>query len=281
MSPWLRNTLQIELAPDQVNLGRTEWKLTLRGMRASMTNRRFPVVAGDEFSSSPWKGALRALVKALPIHAGHPAHVRVILSSRLVRHVLVPWSDALSDADEETAFARHCFDKVYGEAAAQWELRLSPDRDGAPMLASAVDAGLLCALRDVFDASEVRLDSIQPNLMAVYNDFQRSLRNRSAWLALVEPGNLVLALRHQGKWVWVHSQRIDAGWREALKLILERQAYLTDPAISAREVFVWASGRSDIRLPEDERWQFLPLAPQAPHGIASADQERFPMAMEG
>lgn len=281
MSPWPRNTLKIEFAPDQVNLVHTEWKLTLRGRRASMTNQRFPAVAGDESSSSSWKGALRALEKALPIHVGHPAHVCVILSSRLVRHVLVPWSDALGDADEELAFARHCFDKVYGEAAAQWELRLSPDRNGVPMLASAVDAGLLCALRDAFDAAEVRLDSIQPNLMAVYNDYRRLLRNRSAWLALVEPGNLVLALRHQGKWVRIRSQRIDSGWRDELKLILEREAYLTDPAVAARDVFVWASGRGDIRLPEDERWQFLQLAPRPPHGLASTDQGRFPMAMEG
>lgn len=281
MSPWLRNTLKIELAPDQVTLVRTEWKLTLRGRRASMTNQRFPAVAGDEPSSSPWKGALRALEKALPIHAGHPAHVSAILSSRLVRHVLVPWSDALSDADEETAFARHCFDRVYGEAAAQWELRLSPDRDGAPMLASAVDAGLLCALRETFDAAEVRLDSIQPNLMAVCNDYRRPLRNRGAWLALVEPGNLVLALRHQGKWVRIRSQRIDSGWREALKLILERETYLTDPAVAARDVFVWASGRGDIRLPEDARWQFLLLAPPPSHGLAPTDQGRFPLAIEG
>jgi hypothetical protein len=281
VSLWLRNTLQIELAPDQVNLVHTERKLTLRGMRNASRNQLLFSAAGAESGSAPWSGALQALEKALPTEAGRPDQVCVILSSRLVRHVLVPWSDALSDTEEELAFARHCFDKVYGEAAAQWELRLSPDRDRAPMLASAVDAGLLGALHRAFDAAGVRLDSIQPNLMAVYNDYRRLLRNRSAWLALVEPGYLTLALLHQGRWVRIRSQRIDSGWRKSLSLILEREMYLADPAVAARDVFVWASGMNDVSLPEDERWQFQLLSSRPRHGLAPADQGRFLAAMEG
>lgn len=279
MSLLRTKTLQVELAPDQVSLIHTERRLTLRGVRTTRSNERLAAMGGED--AAPWRGAVQALETALPAHAGRPSHVRVILSSRLVRYVLVPWSDALSDAEEEAAFARHCFDRTYGEAAAQWDVRVSGERDGVPMLASAVDAALPGALREVFAAAGVRLDSIQPNLMAVYNDYRRRLQGRHAWLALLEPGSLCLALLHQGRWVRVRSMRIGSAWRAELALILEREAYLTGPEAAARDVFVGASGLGDVKLPENDGWQFHLLAPGRRHGAAPADAGRFLVAAEG
>lgn len=279
MSPWRRNTLEVELAPDQANLLHRERGLTLRGLRTTLRNERLPAVAGND--GEAWRGAVQALQAALPAHAGRPAQVRVILSNRLVRYALVPWSAALSDAAEEAAFARHCFERVHGEAAAQWELRVSAGGDGAPMLASAVDARLLDALREVFAGAGVRLDSIQPRLMAVCNEYRRRLQGRHAWLALLEPGSLCLALLQQGRWVRVRSLRIGPGWRVELALLLAREAYLGDPAAAARDVFVWVGGLGEVSLPETGRWQFHLLAAPSQHGIAPADAAGALAAMEG
>lgn len=268
MSLLQTDTLQVELAPDQVNLVHSERRLTLRGMRTTVWNEWLAAAAAGP-EEAPWRGALQALATALPAQAGRAARARVILSNRLVRYVLVPWSDALGDAGEEAAFARHCFERLYGEAAAQWELRVSDERDGLPRLASAVDAALPGALRDVFAAAGVRLDSIQPSLMAVYNDYRRRLRGRHAWLALLEPGSVSLALLQQGRWVRVRSMRIGPGWRVELAQILEREAYLADPEAAARDVFLWASGLGDVKLPETDRWQFHLLAPEARDGTAT------------
>lgn len=269
MSLLQTDTLQVELAPDQVNLVHSERRLTLRGMRTTVWNEWLAAAAAGP-EAAPWRGAVEALAKALPSRAGHAARARVVLSNRLVRYVLVPWSDALGSAEEEAAFARHCFERVYGEAAAQWELRVSDARDGAPKLASAVDAALPGALRETFATAGVRLDSIQPGLMAVCNDYRRRLRGRHAWLALLEPGNLVLALLDRGRWVRVRSMRIGPGWRVELAQVLEREAYLADPDAAARDVFLWASGLGDVKLPENDRWQFHLLAPAARPGSAPA-----------
>jgi hypothetical protein len=275
------STLQVELAPDQVNLASTERRLTLRGMRTTVRNEWLAAAAAGQ-DAAPWRGAVQALETALADPAGRPARARVILSSRLVRYVLVPWSDAIGDVEEETAFARHCFERVYGEAAAQWELRVSEARDGMPRLASAVDAALPGALREVFAAAGMSLDSIQPNLMAVCNDYRRRLRGRRhAWVALLEPGHLCLALLHRGRWERVRNMRIGPGWRVELAQILEREAYLADPQAVAREVFLWASGVGDVKLPENDRWQFHLLAPKPRHGTAPADEGSLLMAAEG
>jgi hypothetical protein len=268
--------LQVELAPDRVQIVQTRRRLTLRGVRRSARRESLAVVAAGP-DAAPWRGAVQALAAALPAHAG-PA--QVILANRLVRYALVPWSDAVADAAEEMAFARHCFERVYGEAAAHWDVRMSEDGDGVPKLACAVDAALPGALREMFAAAEVRLDSIEPNLMAVYNDYRRRLRGRHAWLAMLEPGNLCLALLHQGRWARVRSMRIGPGWRVELAQILEREAYLADPDAAAREVFLWASGLGNVELPENDRWQFHLLARKRT-GAAPADEAGLLMAAEG
>lgn len=269
MSLLQTDRLQVELAPDQVNLVHSERRLTLRGMRTTTWSEWLAAAAAGP-EAAPWRGAVEALATALPSQAEHAARARVVLSNRLVRYVLVPWSDALSGAQEEAAFARHCFERMYGETAAQWELRVSDARDGTPRLASAVDPALLGALREAFAAAGVRLDSIQPGLMAVCNDYRRRLRGRHAWLALLEPGNLLLALLDRGRWVRVRSMRIGPGWRVELAQVLEREAYLADPEAAARDVFLWASGLGDVKLPENDRWQFHLLAPAARPGSAPA-----------
>ena len=267
MSRWQTDRLLVELAPDQVNLIRSERRLTLRGLSTTTWNEWLAAaVAGPE--AAPWQGAVQALATVLPSHAGHAARARVVLSNRLVRYALVPWSDALGGAEEEIAFARHNFERVYGEAAAQWALRVSDARDGTPKLASAVDAALPDALRETFAAAGVRLDSIQPVLMAVCNDYRSRLRGRHAWLALLEPGHLVLALLDRGNWARVRSLRIGPGWRVELARILEREAYLGGPEAAARDVFLWASGMDDVKLPENDRWQFHLLAQAASPGSA-------------
>ena len=278
MSPLRTRTLLVELAPDQVNLAFWERRLTLRGLRTTVAREWLPA-APTGADAAPWRGAVQALEQALAVLAVRPVRARVVLSSRLVRYALVPWSDALVGVDEEAAFARHCFERVYGEAAADWELRVSDEPDGAPKLASAVDAALPGALRDVFAAAGIWLESIQPSLMAVCNAHRRRLRGRHAWLALVEPGTLCLALRDRGRWVRVRSVRIGPGWRAELVQALAREAYLVEPDAAAGDVFLWACGLSDVALPEDARWRFHLLA--SPPPATPAASGRLLLAAEG
>ena len=54
---------------------------------------------------------------------------------------------------EELALARFHFAKVHGERANGWDIRVGAGARGAPRLASAVDAGLIEALRARFPAA--------------------------------------------------------------------------------------------------------------------------------
>lgn len=280
MSPWPRKELRVVMCPDRMTLLPVRRTLTLRGLRHSIHDPHtlsFPTAT----EAQPWGPALLALETALQSVAKGPAAVRVVLSNRFVRYAVVPWRAGLANAQEDLSYARHCFTKVYGKAASQWEMRLSRQPAEMPRVASAVDPDLLEGLRSVCQRSGVSLRSIQPHLMAAFNGARGQLRQRSAWLALPEPGHLCLALLHNGHWLRVRNLRIEGAWREQLPPILEREAFLADDPAVPHEVYVGTLDAGDPVLPEVGPWQFHALTPGPAADAAAVPGAHLIMATAG
>jgi hypothetical protein len=275
----LHSELRVVFSPDQVTLLQVQRTLTWRGLRRT-THDVYSVPCDSANGPQPWRAALLELETALPGYADGKTAATVILSNHFLRYALVPWRAGLADAEEELSSARHCFAKVYGKAAQQWDLRLSQEAPGMPRLASAVDTDLLDSLRGVFDGAGIPLRSIQPHLMAAINGVRGRLRH-SAWFALLEPGNLCLALLQQGRWSRVRSLRTDRAWREELPMILEREAVLADDPAVPHEVYVWSAESDDAALPEIDPWQFHALGPGLVSGAMAAQGRHLATAMAG
>jgi hypothetical protein len=149
-----------------------------------------------------------------------PCRVTVVLSNPLVRYAVVPWSEGLDTPEEEEAYVRHHFSKVYGERAREWELRASEGAPGAPRLASAVDRGLVEAIKAVFPAGgKAKLVSVQPQLMSAFNEWRGAIPAEGAWLVLAEPGRACVALHGRAGWAGVVNGK--GAWLE----LLERERY--------------------------------------------------------
>ena len=220
MSRWSpKRELGIVVCPGQVTLLMMQRKMGWHGLRRTVHDA-YRLPCNSASGVQPWRAALQELETALPGYAGGKVSARVILSNHFVRYALVPWRDELADDEEEFAFTRHCFTRIYGDNAQRWELRLSQQGRVASRLASATDTELLDTLRAMFDRAGIALQSVQPHLMAAFNGFRGRLGKRSAWLALLESGNLCLALVHQGSWQRVRSLRIGNAWQAELPLIL-------------------------------------------------------------
>lgn len=262
MSPWQRKELRVVVCPGQVALWPVRRVLTARGLREEIEDPHI-VYCDSAGCTTPWGAALHSLETLLLCFFadGKTAGAVVVISNHFLRYALVPWRADLVDAEEDMSFVRHCFDKVYGKSARQWELRLSQEAPEMPRLATAVDLELLDGLRAVFDSVGIPLRSIQPRLMASFNRFRSTLQQRDAWLALLEPGNLCLALLQHGRWSRVRSLRMDSAWREELPWILEREAYLADDPAVPHDVYVWSAELGDTALPSNEPWQFHALGP--------------------
>jgi hypothetical protein len=197
-----RERLRVRLSPGEV----------LAGGRS--------IACDPALGSEPWQGAL-ATLKAF--EWTERCEVTAVLSNHFVRYVVVPWSDALSNAAEEQAYLRHHFAKIHGERAKSWTTRASEDRRGIPRLASAIDTALLEELKAAFP-------------------------REGAWLVLAEPERACLAMYKEGGWRSVQNAKGD--WLA----LLERERF----RLHEVPELVLLSGAAAPK--ESQGWQFRELA---------------------
>lgn len=281
MLPLFRDELRIVLAPEQVVLMRLAWIFTKRGPAWRVEAKTIVDCSPAAIGEAPWGAPIKTIETELPRLLERKTVAKVILSNHFMRYTLVPWSETLSDPVEEEAYALHCFRQLFGADTEQWELRLSPQRAGLPQLASAVDKRLLAALRGVFEGNGVALKSIQPRLMAAYNNSRLTLWKQSVWFVLYEPGCLCLALLQHGCWSSVRTMRVGSDWRNTLALLIDREAYLAAPNADTKMVFLWAPELEMEDMPESGRWQIQKLKLVLHPSLVPEYEGRYAMALGG
>lgn len=258
MSLLSRNQLDIVLYPKQISLLRGERKLSLRGYETEVYARRLVDCETPADGEMPWHQSIRKLEMTLPTFIGFKPEVNVTLSNQFVQYLLVPWVDKMSD-EEEMVFAQQCFREIYGDVVDSWSVRVSPSRVGVASLASAVDTRLLEELRGSLEQMGLDIKSIQPHLMDAFNSCQSTLDGRNAWVALLEPGNLCLAVLRKGQLVWIRKLPIGEAWREELSAILQREAYLADTGVEVNEVLLWSPLLQNLDIQAVGRWKIVQL----------------------
>ena len=274
MLPSWRDEVYIALCPDRVILARVT-----RRWRPRVTDRQVVRCAGH--GSAEWKTCAEALQRTLPEARWKDADATVIVSSHFVRYALVPWSKELAGEDEKLAWVRHHFGELYGEAAAGAEYRWSEDRPDAPCLASAVEAEFLAQVRRAFEGTSLRLRSIQPYFMTVFNRWRRRVTGNAAWLLAPEPGRVCLASLARGRWHGIASRAIGADWQAELAVLLDRERVLADDADRPDTVFAYVPHIPRFEIP---RWNEAPLhvlASRALDGFSPHTDAEYAMALTG
>jgi hypothetical protein len=270
------DTLRVAFAPDQVVIERRTIKWTLTGVERRLVQREILPVAGRD-SGRVWDEALRVLAAALEGQSGTHIAVTVILANSLVRYALVPQTGHL-DPDEEASVLRHCFCEIYGDAAEQWQLRVSPINGRPLQPASGVDQALLASLRRLFTDRRFRLRSIQPRLMAVCSEHRVALGADSAWLLLFEPSNLCLGLIAEGRVARLRSLRIGADWAAELPWLLEREAILAELDEAPDDVLLWHRDGVVQTLPATGSLRMHPLQDlQSAEAVAASGKALAPV----
>ncbi|HEY6241614.1 MAG TPA: hypothetical protein VIW78_12365, partial [Burkholderiales bacterium] len=244
----------IALAPDSLAL------LRFKGVfRPRVVDKR-TIACDPAFGTEPWQGALAALARIAEETSDSNAEVTVVLSNHFVRYTLVPESEALAHAAEETAFVRYCFAKIHGERSKEWEVRSSRASSGSTRIASAVDSSLVEAIRGAFPSTaKAKLVSVQPYLMSAFNRWRSVLRGARAWLLLVEPQRACLAHVEGNRLTSVRNTRgsfeAPAQWAE----LLDRERHRVGGAETPEGVYVHASHSLDAPSSELQGWTFLKL----------------------
>jgi hypothetical protein len=255
---------------------------------ALVRRRRGPVPALDlkhaeDFAAPgegpPWAPAVAALKAFLARPEAGPGELWVVLSGHFARFLLVPWNADLATPDELQAYAGAAFENVYGEAAAAWEIRISPEKPGAPRIACAVDRELLAALDQAAAGSRQRLVSVQPYLMVCYNALAGRMHHGD-FLFLVSEGDrasLLAASRHQ--WRAVRSAPAP-DHPAALASLAEREIHLSDlGGEAAPEIYIHAPQRPAMVLPAVKGKAPRVLELKAMTGFSPISDGRFAMAV--
>lgn len=265
MSPLSHSELNIMLCPERIALLRAERTLTMHGYARRLRGSKIIPCETGASGEKPWSVAMDALGAALPSMIGRRMEVNVILSDRFMQYALVPWFDKLSD-EEELALAQHRFKEMCGDGADALSIRISPGKAGMASLASGVDADLLEELGRLMARMRVGIKSIRPHLMVAYNSCRASLKGRDAWVVLLEPNSVCLAVLRRGQLAWIRKLRIGDDWKQELPVILSRESYLADADVAMDEVLLWAPHLGDEDIPTEWPWKIRQLKPEAAFG---------------
>jgi hypothetical protein len=258
VSPSLRERVTITLSPRHVVLERFG-----RGLRPALTDRK-TLACADAKEGANWHLAVEALREALAHPNVGSGDATVVLSNHFVRYLLLAWNADLVSGREDLAFAGARFQQVFGEAASEWALKLSHFGPGFASVASAIERALLEALSAVIAGSPLRLRSIQPGFMAVCNARQRVPRG-DAWMAMAEPGRLLLGSMHEGRWQSLRARPLN-GHAVALKQIIEQECLLLGVESNDRKVYLHRMGDAPVDVQGMDVEQWLPEGPALPAG---------------
>jgi len=259
-----RDRMGIALYPDRLVITRTG-----NGLRRRVKHKEMPGFAPAAQGVAIWQPAVDALA-ALPAGTLEDTEVTLVLSNHFVRYVLVPASDALGGKDEAAAFARHCFERVYGSDSKGWTLKSSLADPKQARLACAVEQPLIDALENRLAALKVRYRSLQPHLMVGFNRVRSRLGTLPAWLAVVEPGLVCLGLLQGGQWQSISAFKVGTNWQEELSALIAREECMVDCDSACERVLVLAPDVPRLQLPRADRRNFEALLPGA---IAGLDAE--------
>ncbi|MDR6712408.1 hypothetical protein J2W83_002009 [Pseudomonas hunanensis] len=190
-----------------------------------------------------WAAALETLAVLLDEHALRDGQLQVLLSARFSRFCLVPWSDAIGHPRELQAYAQGCFENLYGQSLADWRIVLSPEPAATARIATALPEALLQGLQTLGRQHRLRLNSVQPYLMAAFNRCSAQLEQGDFLFVLAEPRRSVLLLAAGGAWQQVLAQGC-ADTDQALQALIERTCELYGEHLP--RVYLHASGRTEL-----------------------------------
>lgn len=169
--------------------------------------------------------------------------LQVLVSSHLVRFMLVPWREEISSPRELLSFTQFCFEQVYADESHNWSFCVSPETRGRARIAAAMPAELVAGLQQLSKGTGCRLLGVQPYLAAVFNRFCRKVADEPFLFVVVEPGRVGVLRTRDGQWQSVNSFAC-ANTDGALAELLAREQQLLDLSDDAVQAIYVHGGAS-------------------------------------
>ena len=230
MSPLWRDEIGVHLTPRKLHMIRMK-----RGVKPALVAEQEEAFTPSQ--ANDWTPALQVLERMLAQPEWRGALLRVVAADSWARYAIVPWVAELSSTEERVAHARQMLAGAYGDAVSDWEVRLSEVPPGSPRVACTIPRALLESLRAVCNSQNVRLASLQPQLVCAYENWRHRLPAAGGWFVSVEETTLAAARIGRDGWDRVYSVRIGSDWPRELKR-LQTFGRLVNTSSDEGQVFV-------------------------------------------
>ena len=259
MLPLWSDKLQIVLTPERVTITRQNGSFKPR----EMVSNTMPCAAPEQ-GEHAWKPTLRALQTLLKQKDMSNTSATVLLSNHFVRYQLIGAQPDLSSHDEEQAFVRFSFAEIYGDEVNRWQLRWGSGLQLSPQVASAIDNAFIEQIESMLVVAGIKLNSLQPYLMAAFNYVRKFVDTNPHWFVLVEPGNACACFMHGGDWQLVHTSRLGADWATDLPRVLGREFQMVGPIGERSQMIVCLPGYIDPKrlAPANHSLRILTMTPE-------------------
>lgn len=122
--------------------------------------------------------------------------VRFIISNHFARYISIPWQDGVVARQEWIALAEHAFREIFGKMVENWEVRVSLNTFGKPVVSCAIDQALIDNLQLICVENKWQITSIEPFLMTLLPKI--SIENINTWMLIGEPERVMLVQYHHG-----------------------------------------------------------------------------------
>lgn len=205
----------------------------------------------DNLSWSLVTNQLDAMLASMQIKP--KAKLHITLASEFVRYLSLPPQQISMNTAEKLAYAAASYREVYGAVADDWEVRLHDAPNHMVTIVAALDKKLLEALHQIASKYQIKLVTVQPYLMTVFNSLSSQIANTNGYLVIVEFKRLLLVSLHQGSCQTVRSYPLTNGWQIEFKNLMMRELLLADT--NHRDILVYAPTQKNIAINAIEGWQ--------------------------
>ena len=179
--------------------------------------------------------------------------LQVTLASHFIRYVTLPPLLIKMNTAEKLAYATATYRETYGAIADDWEIKLRDTHAGQATLVAAVDKKLLDALKQIAQKYQLKMTSVQPYVMTVFNRLSKAIGHTSGYLVIVECNRLLLIDLENGHCEQVRTFTLGSDWQVELSSILMRERLLSEHR--HRRVLVYAPKQKQTVINEIKEWQ--------------------------
>ena len=253
MSLLLPNQLIVTLSKDSVTVTHQS-----RGLRSRILQQQHVAINSNlDAEKSAWLQATRTLDSVLALMPIKPkTSLQIIVANDFLRYLMLPCSPISMRPTEQHAYAAATYREIYGAVADAWHIKLHDAAPNQATLVAAIDEKLLETLKQISLTYQLKLVSIQPDLMRVFNSLSKQLAKLNGYLLIVESERLLLLSLHKGQCQSLRTASInnafDDDWQLELKHLLARELLLDET--TGNEVLVYAPTQKNIKLNAIEGW---------------------------